>query len=612
MQAVSLSKHTISKELKAGPGERRSIRRNTCSVQKVSCFSVRPEYVPGKISNPNYVRVFDTTLRDGEQSAGVSLSASQKLQIAQQLFKLGVDIIEAGFPIASKEDFDAIQNVAREVGNYVDATGYSPVICAFSRTKRQDVETAWNAVRLARRPRVQTFIATSNIHMEYKLKMTPDQVVDNAVTAVKMLRDMGCEDIQFCSEDATRSDLEFMYRILGEVIEAGATTLNLCDTTGWSMPHEYGRMMEKLIKNTPGSDKVIWSAHCHNDLGLATANDLAGALGGARQVECCVNGIGERAGNSSLEEVVMAIKLRGDTELEGLHTGVNTEFIAPVSKLVSDHTGMLVQPHKAIVGANAFAHQSGIHQDGMLKSRKTYEIMSPETIGLKRAHDGGIVLGKLSGRRAVRTRLQQLGYQFDNDQFQQLFDQYKALTEKKKIIMDEDLLTLVAKQQQKPEASKGMIWELEELEVSCGTVGEPSASVKLRGQDNILRSANSTGNGPIDAAYRAIDQICGSEVKLLDYAVSSITQGIKAIVITQVVIKPLSELVNHSDLIKPQNAKDVEGSFTGSGADQDIIVSSARAYMNALNKMVQSSSSIEQAVEQGEGVEMKVQQRQTA
>jgi len=353
----------------------------------------RPEYIPGHISDPNYVRIFDTTLRDGEQSPGATLTTSEKLDIARKLAQLGVDVIEAGFPVASPDDFNAVKRIADEIGNEIYDDGYVPVICGLSRANPRDIEIAWDAIKGAARPRIHTFIATSPVHMKAKLNKTPDEVVEIAIEAVKFARSLGCEDIEFSPEDAGRSEPEFLYRILSAVIDAGATTLNIPDTTGWNMPWEFGDTIRKLRENVDGADRVVFSTHCHNDLGLATANSLAGAMGGARQLECTINGIGERAGNASLEEIAMALALKGSTqfgdEKEGngggqLHSAINPVHITSTSKMVAEYTGMKCQPHKAIVGANAFQHESGIHQDGMIKNKGTYEIMTPESIGLMR------------------------------------------------------------------------------------------------------------------------------------------------------------------------------------------------------------------------------------
>ncbi|XP_043811814.1 2-isopropylmalate synthase 2, chloroplastic isoform X3 [Manihot esculenta] len=400
----------------------------------------RPQYIPNHISDPSYVRIFDTTLRDGEQSPGATLTSKEKLDIARQLSKLGVDIIEAGFPAASKDDFEAVKTIAKEVGNAVDEDDYVPVICGLSRCNEKDIRTAWEAVQYAKRPRIHTFIATSPIHMQYKLKKSKEEVLEIARNMVRFARSLGCDDVEFSPEDAGRSDREFLYQILGEVIKAGATTLNIPDTVGITLPNEFGQLIADIKANTPGIENVVISTHCQNDLGLSTANTLAGAYAGARQLEVTINGIGERAGNASLEEVVMAIKCRGEHVLGGLYTGINPKRITMASKMVEEYTGLQLQPHKAIVGANAFAHESGIHQDGMLKHKGTYEIISPEDIGLERSNDAGIVLGKLSGRHALKDRLNELGYELNDEQLGNIFWRFKAIAEQKKA----DLVTVIS------------------------------------------------------------------------------------------------------------------------------------------------------------------------
>jgi 2-isopropylmalate synthase len=469
-----------------------------------------------------------------------------------------------------------------DVGNAVQDDGYVPVICGLSRTREKDLHTAWEAVRHARRPRVHTFIATSKIHMDYKLRMTPDQVVQSAIDAIKYLRSLGCEDIEFSPEDAGRSDPFFLYEILGEVIKAGATTLNIPDTTGWNLPHEFGGLIANIRANTPGAEGVIISTHCQNDLGLSTANSLAGAMAGARQVECTINGIGERAGNASLEEVVMAIALRGQNQMGGLWTGVRPVHISAASKMVSDYSGMLIQPHKAIVGANAFAHESGIHQDGMLKNRDTYEIMSPETIGLMRAPDeAGIVLGKHSGRHALGTRLRQLGYDLNNDALRDVFRRFKSLADKKKRVEDEDLLALVSDEVNQPAA----IWALQGLQVVCGSMGIPTATVRMAGPDGISRVATGMGTGPVDAAYKAVDSLVRVQAELVDYSVNSVSEGIEALAQTRVVIRPAGRMAGEG-FVQNYKGGRTQRTFSGSGADEDIVTSSARAYVSAMNKMI--------------------------
>jgi 2-isopropylmalate synthase len=454
-----------------------------------------------------------------------------------------------------------------------------------SRTRENDLKTAWEAVKLAKRPRVHTFIATSEIHMQYKLRMTPDEVVESAVNAVKYLRSLGCEDIEFSPEDAGRSDPEFLYRILSEVIKAGATTLNIPDTTGWNLPSEFASLIAKIRENTPGAKDVVISTHCQNDLGLSTANSLAGAAAGARQIECTINGIGERAGNASLEEVVMAIALRGEDQLGGLWTGIRPVYISPSSKMVMEYSGMMVQPHKAIVGANAFAHASGIHQDGMLKNPGTYEIMSPETIGLQRSGgDVGVVMGKLSGRNALGARLKELGYELEDSALSDVFKRFKDLADKKKVVADEDLIALVNDEQSQAQAT----WVLKDIQVVCGSAGLPTATVRLEdttkpgadGSGEVV-VATSIGTGPVDAAYKAIDSIVGLEVELMDYSMASVTEGIDALANTRVVVKP-----NVESLVENAQGSLRQRTFTGTAASEDIVVASGRAYLGALNKIL--------------------------
>lgn len=539
----------------------------------------RPEYIPNRIDDPNYVRIFDTTLRDGEQSPGATLTSKEKLDIARQLARLGVDIIEAGFPIASPDDLEAVRNIAKEVGNNVDATGYVPVICGLARCNKADIDASWEAVRHAKRPRIHTFIATSPIHMEYKLRKTPDEVVEIARNMVAYAKSLGCDDIEFSPEDAGRSEPEFLYRILGEVIKVGATTLNIPDTVGYTIPSEFGELIAKIKKNTPGAENVIISTHCQNDLGLATANTLAGANSGARQLEVTINGIGERAGNASLEEVVMAIRCRGEEQFHGLYSGVQPKHIALSSKMVMEYTGMAIQPHKAIVGANAFAHESGIHQDGMLKFKGTYEIMAPEDVGIVRTDAAGLVLGKHSGRHALRTRLQQLGYDFDSSELDEVFKRFKTVADKKKILTDGDLEALVSDSVYQPTA----VWQLTDLQVVCGTMGLPTATVKLLGPDGREQIECGIGTGPVDAVYKAIDKIAKISVNLTEYSLSAVTEGIDALACTRVVIRVAgadAHTATHSQM------GTVERTFSGSGADEDIVVSSARAYISAVNKLL--------------------------
>ncbi|GMP78343.1 hypothetical protein CsSME_00034294 [Camellia sinensis var. sinensis] len=544
----------------------------------ILCSSVtRPNYIPNRIPDPRYVRIFDTTLRDGEQSPGATMTSKEKLDIARQLSKLGVDIIEAGFPASSKDDLQAVKVIAQEVGNAVDENGYVPVICGLARCIKRDIDAAWEAVKYAKRPRIHTFIATSEIHMEFKLKKTREEVVETARSMVSYARSLGCDDVEFSPEDAGRSDREFLYQILGEVINAGATTLNIPDTVGYTVPDEFGQLIADIKANTPGIENVIISTHCQNDLGLSTANTLAGACAGARQVEVTINGIGERAGNASLEEVVMALKCRGEQVLGGLYTGINTKQIVMSSKMVEEYSGLHMQPHKAIVGANAFAHESGIHQDGMLKHKNTYEIISPEDIGLQRSNESGIVLGKLSGRHALKTRLSELGYDIDGKELDGLFWRFKAVAEKKKNITDDDLKALVSDVVFQPQ----VVWKLGDVQVTCGTLGLPMATVKLIDAEGEEHIACANGTGPVDSAYKAVDHIVKVPVTLLEYSMNAVTEGIDAIATTRVLIRGDN---NHTSTNASEET--VHHTFSGTGAGMDIVISSVRAYINALNKML--------------------------
>ncbi|CAF2129348.1 unnamed protein product [Brassica napus] len=405
-----------------------------------------PEYIPHKLPDKNYVRVFDTTLRDGEQAPGGALTPPQKLEIARQLAKLRVDIMEVGFPVSSEEEFETVKTIAKTVGNEVvdEATGYVPVICAIARSKPEDIEAAWEAVKYAKRPKILIFTSTSDIHMKYKLKKTKEEVIEMAASSVKFAKSLGFVDVQLgCEDGGSRSEKEFLCKILGESIKAGATTVNVADTVGINMPDEYGELVSYLKANTPGIDDVIFSVHCHNDLGVATANTIAGVCAGARQVEVTVNGIGERSGNAPLEEVVMALKCRGEYLMDGVYTRIDTRQIMATSQMVQEYTGLYVQPHKPIVGANCFVHESGIHQDGILKNRSTYEILSPEDVGVVKSQSASIVLGKLSGRHAVKDRLKELGYELDDEKLNDIFSRFRDLTKHKKRITDDDLKALV-------------------------------------------------------------------------------------------------------------------------------------------------------------------------
>ncbi len=519
----------------------------------------------------NTVRIFDTTLRDGEQSPGATMTSAEKLEVARGLARLGVDVIEAGFPAASPDDLEAVRRIAIEVGKSSDGLR-TPVICGLARTTRNDIEKAWEAVRYAARPRIHTFLATSDIHMQYKLKMTREQVLERVREMVTLARSL-CEDVEYSPEDAGRSDPNFLYVVLEEAIKAGATTLNIPDTVGYTLPAEFGGLISGIIRNTPGIQNCIVSVHCHNDLGLATANTLAGLEAGARQAEVTINGIGERAGNTALEEVVMALHTREN--VMGLSTGIDTTQLTRISKLVSNYTSMVVQPNKAIVGANAFAHEAGIHQDGILKNQQTYEIMRPQDVG---ASQSRLVMGKHSGRHALKARLASMGYALDESEMDQIFERFKALADKKKLITDSDLEALVTDELYQPRE----LFVLDGLQVACGTMGMPTASVRLRDPQGNLHVCASIGTGPVDAAYKAIDTIVQESNTLQEFVIHAVTEGIDAL--GEVTVRLQSE--EGSSSVDAQKETDQPRSYGGYGADTDIVVASAKAYLSALNKML--------------------------
>ncbi len=519
-----------------------------------------------------YIRIFDTTLRDGEQSPGATMTSAEKLEVARTLSRLGVDVIEAGFPAASPDDLEAVRRIALEVGAPSAARPSPPAICGLARANRTDIEKAWEAVRHAARPRVHTFLATSPIHMANKLKMEPAQVVRRVAEMVAYARSL-CEDVEFSPEDAGRSDPAFLYEVLTEAVRAGATTLNIPDTVGYTMPEEYGALIAGIIAHTPGIERCIVSVHCHDDLGLATANTLAGICAGARQAEVTVNGIGERAGNTSLEEVVMTLHTR--RALYGLATGIDTTQIARASKLVSNYTSIPVQPNKAIVGANAFAHEAGIHQDGMLKHHETYEIMRPETVGVTQSR---LVLGKHSGRAALKVRYAELGYGLSGEKFDHIFERFKRLADKKKTITDADLESIASEEI----GQLREVFTLDGLQVTCGTMGMPTASVRLRGPDGEIHVEATVGTGPVDAIYKAIDAIVQRQTRLLEFSVHAVTEGIDALGEVTVRLQAPSA----SSTLDAQKERAVVRTFGGYGADTDIIVASAKAYLAALNKVL--------------------------
>lgn len=463
-------------------------------------------------SDPNRVIIFDTTLRDGEQSPGCSMNLPEKLEMARALADLGVDVIEAGFPIASPGDFESVQAIARQV--------HGPIIAGLARCNSKDIDRAADAVKDATRPRIHVFLATSAIHREHKLRMTAAEVADRAVEGVKRARER-CEDVEFSPEDAARTELDFLAEVVERVIEAGATTLNIPDTVGYAVPTHYAAIMRHLKQKVRGIDDCVLSVHCHNDLGLAVANTLAALGEGARQVECTINGIGERAGNTALEEVVMALRTRHD--FYGLTTGINTKLLHPLSRKLSLVTGQVVQRNKAIVGQNAFAHEAGIHQDGMLKERSTYEIMRPEDVGIPRTE---LVLGKHSGRHALKQRVTDLGYHLTDEQLNRVFEEFKNLADKKKEIYDTDIEALAENQLQ---AGTGNLWTLVGFTSTAGTGSQTSAAVTLKHQDGTVRRDAAIGNGPIDALIKAINRITGVTVKVVDYRVRSVSQDMDAL-----------------------------------------------------------------------------------
>ena len=538
----------------------------------------------------NYVRIFDTTLRDGEQSPGATLTSHEKLEIARSLARMGVDVIEAGFPAASPDDLEGVRQISKEVGTMTRKSDFAegrkaPIICGLARAHLNDIDRAWEAIQYASRPRIHTFIATSPIHMEHKLQMDPEDVIERAAEMVTYAKSF-CEDVEFSPEDAGRSDPEFLYLILGEAIKAGATTLNIPDTVGYTTPDEFYQLVHGIIQNTPGIKDTIVSVHCHDDLGMATANTLAGLRAGARQAEVTVNGIGERAGNTSLEEVVMSLRTR--RPVFELDTGIDTTHITRISRLVSNYTGIAVQPNKAIVGANAFAHEAGIHQDGMLKNEETYEIMRPETVGLKNSE---LVLGKHSGRHALKVRLSELGFDLDDEALKEAFKRFKDLADKKKTITDADLEALMTDQLYQPRE----IYSLDGLQVACGTMGLPTATVRLTGPDGESRIEASVGTGPVDAAFRAIDEVVQVPNTLQEFSVRSVTQGIDAIGEVSVRIK--GENGNIERRRSPQSEITKARTFGGHGAETDIIVASAKAYLSALNKLLVASGAFSEIEE---------------
>jgi 2-isopropylmalate synthase len=496
------------------------------------------------------VIIFDTTLRDGEQAAGGALNIREKLEIARQLEKLNVDVIEAGFPISSPGDFEAVRLIAKEVR--------MPIICALARAYPDDIDRAWESIKEAEHPRIHVFLSTSDVHLVYQLKKSREEVLETSRAMVSRAKGY-TEDVEFSPMDASRTEPEYIYRMLEAVIEAGATTVNIPDTVGYAIPGEFGGLIEGIVNNVPNINRAVISVHCHNDLGLAVANSLESVRRGARQVECTVNGIGERAGNASLEEIVMAIKTRGD--LFNLETGVDTTEIYRASRLVSELTGFVVQPNKAIVGANAFRHESGIHQDGVIKLPVTYEIMDPRTVGIP---SSSLVLGKLSGRHAFKERLAELGYSLSEQDLGRAFTAFKELADKKKEVTAKDIESLIAEELR----TVSEVYHLDRIQVTCGDRGIPTAAVRLVGPGDEILADAALGTGPVDAVYKAINRLVGVPNVLTEFSVKSVTEGIDAI--GEVLIRVESEGLT----------------YTGRGADTDIIIASAKAYINALNRLL--------------------------
>jgi 2-isopropylmalate synthase len=497
----------------------------------------------------DFVRIFDTTLRDGEQSPGATLNVDEKLEIALQLERLGVDIIEAGFPITSEGDFEAVRLIAGKIKN--------ATVAGLARGVAADIDRAYEAVKNATSPRIHVFISSSDIHLAHQIRKSREEVLEMTRAMVDRAKKL-LSDVEFSPMDATRTDPKFLHEMLAIAIEAGATTLNIPDTVGYAWPDEYADLIRGILENVPGADKTIISVHCHDDLGMATANSLAGVAGGARQVECTINGIGERAGNTSLEEVVMALRTRQD--VFGVDTKIDAKQIYRTSRLVSARTGIVVQPNKAVVGANAFAHMSGIHQDGVLKERTTFEILDPKDVGVA---DTAIVLGKLSGRHGFKQRLEELGYHLEPEDLNRAFLRFKKLADQKRDITDRDIEALVSDEMRVVEEA----FRLEHVQVLCGDHTIPTATIKMITPDGQVISETATGTGPMDAVFSAIDKVIGVRVHLNEYTVQAVTSGIDAQ--AEVTVR-----VSHDGRV-----------YSGNAASTDVVVASARAYVNALNRL---------------------------
>jgi len=496
------------------------------------------------------VTIFDTTLRDGEQAAGGTLNIQEKLEIARQLEKLDVDVIEAGFPVTSPGDFEAVKLIAKEIR--------TPVICILTHANLDAVDQSWEAVKEAAHPRIHIVLSSSDIHLFYQLRKSREEILEMSCNTVARAREY-CDDVEFSAMDASRTEAEYIYQILEAVIDAGATTVNIPDTVGYAMPYQFGTLIEGVFENVPNIDRAVVSVHCHNDLGLAVANSLESIKRGARQVECTINGIGERAGNASLEEIVMAIKTRQD--FFNLTTGIDTRQIYKTSRLVSELTGFAVQSNKAVVGANAFRHSSGLHIDGIIKMPLTFEIMDPKTVGIP---SSSLVLGKTSGRHAFNERLAELGYSLSEENFSRAFSAFKELADKRKEVTDKDIESLVAEEQR----TLSETYHLDRIQVTCGDRGIPTAAVRLTAPDGKVVADAALGTGPVDAVCKAINRLVEVPNVLTEFSVKSVTEGIDAQ--GEVLIRIESEGVT----------------YTGRGADTDIVVASAKAYMNALNRLL--------------------------
>ncbi|MBI4298141.1 MAG: 2-isopropylmalate synthase [Chloroflexi bacterium] len=498
------------------------------------------------------VIIFDTTLRDGEQAAGAAMTQEEKLEIAKQLERMGVDVIEAGFAASSPGDFQAVQTIARQVRK--------PIIASLARAHPNDVDQAWEAIKEAEHPRIHVFLSSSDIHIMHQLRKNREEVMDMATSMVARAKGY-CQDVEFSPMDATRSEPEYLYMLLQSVIDAGATTVNIPDTVGYAAPEEFTRLLKGIQENVPNIRKAVMSVHCHNDLGLAVANSLAAVRVGARQVEGCINGLGERAGNASLEEIIMGLETRKD--FYGVNTNIDTTQIYRTSRLVSDITGFPVQPNKSIVGVNAFRHASGIHQDGIIKERTTFEIMDARSVGWP---SNALVLGKLSGRAGLKARLEEIGYYLSPEELNQAFVAFKQLADKKREVSNRDLEALM--EDQRRTSSETIVYKLEHVQVSCGDHEIPTATVSLKGPDGSVATDAATGTGPVDAIYKAINRIVQVPNVLSEFTIKSITEGIDAIGEVSIRVQ-----------------KDGK-TYVGRGSSTDIIVASAKAYMNALNRLL--------------------------